>query len=286
MFYPITFSMPEEKFSEFREKKKILSSLIPGVQSTYIYNTEENYYREYAESYFATTQKKAGWDCLRHYEILAQGSIPYFIDIEKCPKNTLALLPKDLLIEGNKMYEKFSKLNSLTEKDKLEYFNLRDKLFEFTKEHLTTTAMAKYILKTTSNEDVKKILYLSQDISPDYLRCLTLNGFKKLFGQECHDYPKIPHIYKCNDGWKYYGRGYSYTNILDYSLHNDKNDSDEIIKNQISTKYYDILIYGSYHIGMPFYNEVISKYSNNEIILLCGEDAHYCDYKNYNCHVF
>jgi hypothetical protein len=31
-------------------------------------------------------QKKGGWDCLRHYEIIGNGCMPYFENIEKCPK--------------------------------------------------------------------------------------------------------------------------------------------------------------------------------------------------------
>ena len=33
---------------------------------------------------------------MRHYEILAAGSIPYFTDIEKCPAKTLFRFPKEL----------------------------------------------------------------------------------------------------------------------------------------------------------------------------------------------
>ena len=31
---------------------------------------------------------------------------------------------------------------------------------------------------------------------PDYLRCLTLIGFKEKFKSNCHDYVKVEHIYK------------------------------------------------------------------------------------------
>ena len=63
MLYPITFSIPQEKIVNFIHcKKKILSNLIPGNVSTYIYNNEEDYYNEYRESFFAMTIKKGGWD--------------------------------------------------------------------------------------------------------------------------------------------------------------------------------------------------------------------------------
>ena len=283
--YSIGFSIPKEKVcNDYIQKTKILSNLIPGELKTYIYNTEKEYYNEYNQSYFAITKSKAGWDCMRHYEILANGCVPYFIDIENCPKNTMTLLPKNLLMEGNKLYTntfKNKKINELNEGDIQEYNILRDKLIEHTKNHLTTDKMAEYILKKTNFGNVKKILYLSGDISPDYLRCVTLHGFKSLFGSDCHDYPKVPHIYKSNNinYESLYGKGMTYTNLLDPKLHNDNLDA-TIIDN-IKNKYYDIVIYGSYHRGMPYYNLISTIYKSNEIILLCGEDLHKCNCDNY-----
>jgi hypothetical protein len=44
---------------------------------------------------------------------------------------------------------------------------------------------------------------------------------------------------------------------------------------------YDIIIYGSYYRGMPFYDLVNTIYQSNKIILLCGEDIRECDYSQY-----
>ena len=76
-----------------------------------------------------------------------------------------------------------------------------------------------------------------------------------------------------------YGKGISYTNILDESLHD--NNLDNNIINDIKSKYYDIVIYGSYHRGMPYYDLITQIYKKNEIILLCGEDCHKCNYRNW-----
>lgn len=281
MIHPIGFSIPTEKLcSHYIKKTKILSNLIPGKTDTYIYNTEEEYYNEYKQSYFAITKLKGGWDCMRHYEILANGCIPYFINIEKCPKNTITLLPKDLLIESNEMYNKVKDKHNLNEAEIQDYNILREKLIEHTKNHLTTDKMAEYILKQSNIKSVSKILYLSGNLGPDYLRCVTLHGFKSLFGLNCHDYPKVPHIYKSNINYKsLYGKGITYTNLLDTSLHNDILD-DSII-HDIENKYYDIIIYGSYHRGMPYYDLISKIYESNKIILLCGEDLHKCNYNYY-----
>src|SRR5688572_9949738 len=83
--FPIGFAISETKFvSDVPIKDKDFASIIPGDLKTYIYTEESAYYKDYQRSYFAITCKKGGWDCMRHYEILANGCIPYFIDIDKC----------------------------------------------------------------------------------------------------------------------------------------------------------------------------------------------------------
>ena len=127
MLHQITFSIPTEKICKtYNLKTKILSNLIPGNTSTYIYNNEEDYYNEYKTSYFAITSKKGGWDCMRHYEILANGCIPYFLNIENCPKNTMSLLPKELFIQSNILYEDKFKNKNINElkKEEINEYNI------------------------------------------------------------------------------------------------------------------------------------------------------------------
>jgi hypothetical protein len=288
MIHPITFCFPEEKIiNTIPRKIKVVSSLIPGKMSTYIYNNETDYYNEYRQSLFAITTKKAGWDCMRHYEIMANGCIPYFPSIEACPVNTMALLPKDLLLKGNLLYEKY-KDTDISNIELSECNELINKYLVYLRNNLTTVKMAKYILNK-ANITPLRILYLSQDPNPDYLRCTVLHGFKSLYGSECHDYPKIPHIYKAEPS-KYnslYGKGITYTNLLDSNTRNDALDAR--LKRDIDTKYYDVVIYGSYHRGMPYYDLVNKIYDPDKIILICGEDEHNCSYKHWvDCghHVF
>jgi hypothetical protein len=192
------------------------------------------------------------------------------------------LCPKQLFIDANALYERFKTKNidSLTDEDKKEYYVLLRHLYDYTKNYLTTYKMAKYILRLTNFEHVSKILYLSGSISPDYLRCVTLHGFKKIFGANCHDFPRIPHIYKSHNVPNncLYGNGFTYSRLLDNSTHNDY--LDYRIEEDIKNKYYDIVIYGSFHKGMPFYDLVGNVYKPNEIILLCGEDIHACCYND------
>jgi hypothetical protein len=281
MYYPITFSIPESKIiTTIPIKTKTVSNIIPGQLQTYIYSNEADYYNEYQQSMFAITTKKAGWDCMRHYEIIANGCIPYFPNIELCPVMTMALLPKDLILEGNQLYKKYkdTSINDFKQHETLECNILIEKLLNYIKTNLTTKQLAKYILEKTNFTHISKILYLSQSTSPDYLRCVTLHGFKELFGSNCHDYPKIPHIYKTTNinYSNLYGKGITYSNLLNEKLHD--NLLDNTIEQDIIDKKYDIIIYGSYHRGMPYYDLIKNVYNPNEIIMLCGEDEHLCSY--------
>ena len=190
---PISFSIPKEKIRPLRSDAKEFdfAPLVPAYghfddphMESYIYNTEEEYYDMYTDSHFAYTCKKGredvleeSWDCMRHYEILAAGSIPYFTDIEKCPEKSMFRFPKDLCVRAKKMagvfpgtkesfdsskdtfigtskaiksgedrgYIDFKKFNSS------EYQNLLIEFREYTEKYLTTEAMAKYLL-----EEMKK----------------------------------------------------------------------------------------------------------------------------------
>jgi hypothetical protein len=136
-FIPIHFAIPECKIAKNKlDKTQEYGSIIPG-QGGYTFDIEQEYYNDYNKSYFGVTMKKAGWDCMRHYEILANNCIPYFIDLEDCPKQTLTNLPKELLIEAKNLADSF---------EEQKYFIILDELFEYTKQHLTTKQLAQYVL--------------------------------------------------------------------------------------------------------------------------------------------
>ena len=92
---PINFAIPASAvLSEVPVKTQAVATVIPGRPETYIFDNEEAYHEDYARSAVAVTLKKAGWDCLRHYEIMANGCVPYFIGLERCPSHTMIQLPK------------------------------------------------------------------------------------------------------------------------------------------------------------------------------------------------
>jgi len=288
MAHPIGFSIPECKvIKALTNKTQFMGTVIPGISSTYIFNNEKDYYEDYQKSLFGQTCLKAGWDCLRHYEILANGCIPWFKNLDQCPPNTMTHLPKELIMNAMKELSIYKDIP-------INEWNMdhSNKLLEYTKEHLTTKKMASYILKTSNNENAKSILYLSQDIRPDYLRCLTLHGFKDLLGNACHDSPCIPHIYtdySAIESQKLYGKGITYSRIIDKNIYRD-NTKDTTLIDDIKSHKYDVIVYGSVHRGLPYWDIVNYYYYPDKIILLCGEDLHgKCEFEKYaekGYHVF
>lgn len=282
MIHPIQFSIPEEKIvKEIPQKKKILATIIPGKLETYIFQNENDYFQDYKDSMFGITMKKAGWDCLRHYEIMMNGCIPYFIDIDKVPINTMFRFPKEQIHKSNQLYERIQykkSIEEVTEEEWKEYNQYVDYYLEYMKNFLTTKSIASYILQKVQKEKIEKILFLSGDIAPDYLRCLTLHGFKSIFHKNVHDYHLIPHIYQLKNYLYHqlYGKGITYTNLIDLSEHEFY--LDKSILEDIKNHEYDLIIYGNYHRGLPFWKEVNQYYQKNEIVLLCGEDEHSCNY--------
>lgn len=275
MIYPISFSIPTCKIVDtVPYKTQLYATIVPGEvgKPIYLYTNEAEYYNGYKTSVFGKTRCKGGWDCLRHYEILANGCIPWFDGIENCPPNTMTHFPKQLVKEA------METIGSDVQSTQVQEYC--QKLLNYTREHLSTKAMASYVFRTINKPSLKSVLYLSSQIEPDYLRCLTLIGCKELLAKQCHDYPCINHIYtSCGESaYELYGKGMSYTNILDKSSHRD-DAKDLSIEADITNHAYDIVIYGSIHRGMPFWDLVNKHYASSEIVLFCGEDLHGCGMK-------
>lgn len=135
----LNFCIPKENIiKEIPKKEKDYATIIPGDKSTYIYTEEKPYFEDYQKSYFGLTSKKGGWDCLRHYEILMNGCIPFFPGLEECPKQTMTRFPKKLVLDA---MEKIKKGDDLSFYE--EYVTL---LLNHVRKNLTTEEVAKSIL--------------------------------------------------------------------------------------------------------------------------------------------
>jgi hypothetical protein len=83
-----SFSFPAKKIlrDSPTEKRRLLASHVVdpevasqlGVGTSYAFDDETAYYADLRASRFGITTKRAGWDCLRHYEQAANGCVPCF----------------------------------------------------------------------------------------------------------------------------------------------------------------------------------------------------------------
>lgn len=137
-FKPINFAIPSKWIVNSVPTKTIgFATIIPGDVRTYIYDNEIDYFNGYRESYFGVTTKKGGWDCLRHYEILMNGCIPFFTNLQSCPINTMFNFPKELIINCN------SKIKTIENSELNSYI---ENLLDYTKKNLTTEKLFNYII--------------------------------------------------------------------------------------------------------------------------------------------
>jgi hypothetical protein len=228
--YPISFGIFEENIvSQIPPKSKAFGRVIPGVTSTYfhLYN-ESLYFQDMGSSLFTITYKKAGWDCLRHYEILASGSLPLFLNIRHCPTQAMSIHPKKLYrlllkypgleIQAEKtgpMVFSFSKLDfQLTKFDNYLYQGIASALLHYTHNVLSTKALAQYVLNTMYTNSVtlqrtlsaahpvpRSLLYLTHKDNDmdkgDYMTDFLLHGLLNLLGRKVvMDFPSRDCLYK------------------------------------------------------------------------------------------
>jgi hypothetical protein len=91
----IGFSLPAEKIvaEPPGDKDRQLASHVVdpevaarlGKATSYAFADEADYYADLRRSRFGVTTKRAGWDCLRHYEQAANGCVPAFRDLDRKP---------------------------------------------------------------------------------------------------------------------------------------------------------------------------------------------------------
>jgi len=155
ILYPISFSFPEEKiFREVPPKTKMLSShivdpeiseRIPGSSSKHLFSSEMDYYRDLQTSRFGITTKRAGWDCMRHYEIAANGAVLCFRNLLDKPTTCAPHgLSTGNCVQYQNANDLFDQIGRMPEE---EYQRLVQGGREWILEN-TTVKRAKYVIET------------------------------------------------------------------------------------------------------------------------------------------
>ena len=91
----ISFSIPAEKIlTQLPDKTQLfsrhivdpaISEKIPGSATGHVFDNEHDYYADLRASRFGITTKRAGWDCIRHYEQAANACVPCFRELDQKP---------------------------------------------------------------------------------------------------------------------------------------------------------------------------------------------------------
>ena len=205
-YYPISLSYPKNPYIYLKDK--LVADIVPGNRNAYTFDNEGDYLKEYQRSYYGITNKKAGWDCFRHLEIMVSGAMPLMSDASLIPNYTMVHHLKDLYTD---IYSRFEQTNEppTVEERQLISANFIN--------NLTCKAMAKYILSSI-NSDPKKILFVDKSLptKEDYLSMMTLIGLKQMFGKKCVEAFITPYLYDSYqmDPKNLYGYGFGYSKIL------------------------------------------------------------------------
>eukprot|EP01059_Diplonema_ambulator_P005028 TRINITY_DN14760_c0_g1_i2.p1 TRINITY_DN14760_c0_g1~~TRINITY_DN14760_c0_g1_i2.p1 ORF type:complete len:590 (+),score=109.45 TRINITY_DN14760_c0_g1_i2:365-2134(+) len=325
--WPVGFTLAGHRYSgSISWKVRDFAALIPSNAATYVHKSDSgqngnaepdmDYFHSYKHSLYCVTRKKKGWDALRHYEILASGCVPYFIDIDKMPANTMVFFPKALVSKAMRLpgvnflddhNGSFNKHSSFSIDRSIfnatQYYDIAAQIQAHARRHLTSEAMATYILEalTASGgpKNPQKVLFISH-CYPDFMGDSLWSGFKELEisgkvekvddivppkGVAQGDYWK--HIYgDCPEGRKlalmtsvrtmkrkeYYSQAGGWGN---HRVHNQFPDPatpyDEVAK-KIQRKEYDVVVYATPTRTMAFADEVRKVYGVSEVALLHGGD--------------
>jgi len=294
--YSLPYCIPDELIVSTEEalaaKKTVFASVNPNDRNTYIYGPgqEKEYYNMYKEARFAYTCKKGGWDCLRHYEIMANGCIPIFQNIEQCPEKTLCTFPKELLIH---VYKELLPWDENSAEKKLKYAFYLSKMMENIREYCTCSKMAEYVIETMSiyrapDSPIRNILLIMGNIGVNYTRELVwigINRYIQSIGGVAVELPKIDFLYESypeENKKGLYGFGYTYSRRLkeDNTSGSGSLTEEEIVR-RLQNKEFDLVIYGKMGPDegwqgtmprSPLWNIVESVYNKNEIVFLYGGD--------------
>jgi len=151
--YATGFGIPEKKIRpiNLEIKGKQFQTTAPSdacflSNGAYKFDNENDYYTDMAESWFGLTCRKGGWDCLRHYEILACGALLLFKDHIKKPS---LCEPNCPVVSYSSQRELHDIMNRLVQNDKptTEYISLLNQQREWLIEHGTCEARAQKIIE-------------------------------------------------------------------------------------------------------------------------------------------
>lgn len=149
----ISFSLPPEKILSEppAHKTQLLASHVVdqevarrmGVDTSYAFHDEADYYADLQRSRFGITVKRAGWDCMRHYEQAANGCVPCFRALDEKPPRCA---PHGLDRSNCVIYHDYDELiGTLEEIDEPRYRSLQSGALRWALANSTTARARRFI---------------------------------------------------------------------------------------------------------------------------------------------
>ena len=101
---PLSYSIPKSQVVTTPVQKLGKDQFVsPPNHGEYGFRNEEEYNKNYQKSMFALTRQKLGWDCFRHYEIVANGCIPIFYKYSSIPDSIMTTWDRSLFRDAYKL---------------------------------------------------------------------------------------------------------------------------------------------------------------------------------------
>ena len=258
--WPISFSYPREP-RPLQDPGRHVAAITPGIP--YSFDDENAYLSSYADAAWGVTHRKAGWDCFRHVEILASGASPLMIDADLIPRFSMTHYPKTAMGELAAGYRRVPG----AEPDQ----GTRQALREYFHQHLSSRAMAGYVLATAGLAELGRVLFVDEVLPQqvDYQSVMTLIGLKQILGARCHVLAPVDYIYEDTtmDTTTLFGRGFGFTRTVPrHLMSTTETDGPKRLSD------FDAIIVGSVARNEQRAHDFLGKAPADRTIWIHGED--------------
>ena len=262
--WPISFSYPA--MLPLRTPTEQLSPIVPGFPYAFTDNAE--YLAKYAQASMALTFRKAGWDCFRHVEILASGALPLMPDADRIPRFAMIHYPRTAMAA---LAAKAITHGGVPDEQ------TRGDFRDFAEGHLTTEAMARYVLRMSGLHDVQRVLFVDDQtpVNPEYQSTLALIGLKQLLGRGCEVSFPADFLFAGSNltAARHYGRGFGYSHAVDISTRTAAEESGRVGHGLDDLRSYDAVVVGSISRNTALTRQVLEQCDPSRVILIHGEDG-------------
>ncbi len=262
--FPISFSYPAALPLVTPEEQ--LSPIIPGFP--YSFADSDAYLKEYSRASMALTFRKAGWDCFRHVEIMASGSIPLMPDAALIPPFAMIHYPKRAMERVAEVaLERGGRPDAATQHSFRDYFN----------RHLTSLAMAEYLLRVSGLLDADRVLFVDEQtpVNPEYQSTLALIGLKEILGTRCEVAFPADFLYRGSSASaaRHYGRGFGYSHAIAADSRTDSEAAGDTGHGLEDLGAYEVIVVGSVSRNALLTRRILDRVDPSRVIAIHGEDG-------------